>query len=181
MSYFNSFPSSTLFFLFLLFTSAVVLSVFLSEDHSEASLSFLKLAASTSYLIVRAVFAGTAYFLAFVINGLRVPSEALHSVLRQLTEAIQSVASYIGATAVDAVNSLLSTALELVKEAVGKLVELSTEGATAFAEQGKEGIEVLCKLAAEAARIMLEVVAGVVAELWNSCKEAVNYVMEKGE
>lgn len=183
MSYFNSYPSSSFFLLVLLFTAAVALSLFLSDSSSatEAALSSLQLAVSTSYSICRAIFAGGAYFLAFVINGLRVPSEALHSALQQLAEVIRSLANYLVGLVVDVVSSLVSFVLELAKEAAGKFVELATEGATAFAEKGREGIEALCKVAVEVVRIMAEALAGAVAQILNSFKEVVNSVMGKGE
>lgn len=179
MPYFDSRPSSDFFFLVLLFTSAVALSIYLSDSSSEAALSFLQVAASTVYLICRAVLAGTAYFLVFVINGLRVPGEALQAGLQRLAEAIRSLASYLGEIAVDAVSSLVSAVLELVKEAVEKSIELAAEGATSLAKKGAEGIQGLSKFVAEVVRFMVEVVAGAVAELWNAYKEALKQALEK--
>ncbi|PRQ25432.1 hypothetical protein RchiOBHm_Chr6g0283621 [Rosa chinensis] len=130
-----------------------------------------------SNLVSRLIFSTIAHLLVLLIHGFKLPGQAIHGGLGQVSEAIKSCLEYFLGLIMEAISALISTFFDYLIESVTGSAAVTTSTIWDLLEKTKTSLDAL-KSFQEAFEGLPEMIFNIVMDLWNNFKDALGYVVE---
>lgn len=124
------------------------------------------------------VFRGVPLFLVALIRFLKLPGQAIDSLLDRIADLLGAVAEYAIRLLADVIQSVVSTFFEALSSTVEGTYELASSGVVVILEKAKEGVEELLEILPELIEGAAEMVGRVLLSIWENYKDAIGYVRE---
>lgn len=128
-------------------------------------------------LVSRLIFSTIAHLLVLLIHGCKLPGQAIHGGLGQVSEAIKSCLEYFLGLIMEVISALISTFFDYLIESVTGSAAAATSTVWDLLEKTKTSLDAL-KSFQEAFEGLPEMTFDIVKDLWNNYKDALGYVVE---
>ncbi|CAN0899175.1 hypothetical protein LINGRAHAP2_LOCUS20120 [Linum grandiflorum] len=133
---------------------------------------------TASNLISRLIFNTTAYFLVLIIQGLRVPGQAVQTGLEQIGEALKSVIDYIFNLILEAMTSAVSSAIEAVFEAIVGSFTSTGSAVGGLIDNTRNSLEGMLKDLPELGQELSDLITKMLSDAFDNYLGALGYVAE---
>jgi phage-related protein len=127
-------------------------------------------------LLTRLIFNTIAYTIVLLIQGLRSSGDGSLGIFQQLAEIIKTCFEFILQILIDSITSIVSLVFDVLKDIITGSVSATGSIAAGLAEKLKSSFEESLKQLPELIGEISVMMSNMVTELWNNCKEAVEYV-----
>ncbi|KAJ4833410.1 hypothetical protein Tsubulata_027373 [Turnera subulata] len=124
------------------------------------------------------IFTVTAHLFVVIIQGIRLPGQAMQGALEQLAEAIRACFEYILELIMEAISSLISSAFDLFIETITGSVSMTGSAVGGLMESAKSSLDELMKDLPELADGFSDMIYNIVSDMWDHWAEAMGYVKE---
>ncbi|CAN1269415.1 hypothetical protein LINPERPRIM_LOCUS13576 [Linum perenne] len=121
----------------------------------------------------------TSSFLILILQGLRVPGQAVQTGLNHVAEGLKSVAQYFLQLVWEALGSLVSAVIEAVFDAIIGSISATGSAVGGIVEMARESAEVMVKeYLPEIGKEVSELAVKVVSDVLENYKDAIGLVVE---
>ncbi|KAK2414053.1 hypothetical protein QL285_036691 [Trifolium repens] len=127
-------------------------------------------------LLTRLIFSTIAYTIVLLIQGLRSSGDGSLGIFQQLAEIIKTCFEFILQILIDSITSIVSLVFDVLKDIITGSVSATGSMGAGLAEKLKTSFEESLKQLPELIGEISDMMSNMVTELWNNCKEAVEYV-----
>lgn len=133
---------------------------------------------SLTNLATFVIFRGAALLIVALVQLLKVPGVAINGARDQIAGVFKGALEYVLELLRDAIVSLLSSCFELLCSTATGSFQLTTSAITELMEKTKTALDDLAEIFPEVFEGASEMVGNIVLNLWNSYKDALEYIMK---
>ncbi|KAJ6729035.1 hypothetical protein OIU85_020004 [Salix viminalis] len=139
---------------------------------------FLAITALSS-LVFRLIFSSTAYLLVLIIQGCRLPSQAVQGGLQLIADATRACFELVLEFIVEKISSSTAAAFDLLIEGISASAALTGSALEGLVEKTRNSLHgVLENSLSQLAEDFGEMISAIMTALWNNYKDAVRYFTE---
>ncbi|KAJ6710977.1 F21O3.2 PROTEIN [Salix koriyanagi] len=139
---------------------------------------FLAITALSS-LVFRLIFSATAYLLVLIIQGCRLPSQAVQGGLQLIADATRACFELVLEFIVEKISSSTAAAFDLLIEGISASAALTGSALEGLVEKTRNSLHgVLENSLSQLAEDFGEMISAIMTALWNNYKDAVRYFTE---
>lgn len=139
---------------------------------------FLAITALSS-LVFRLIFSATAHLLVLIIQGCRLPSQAVQGGLQLIADATRACFELVLEFIVEKISSSAAAAFDLLIEGISASAALTGSALEGLVEKTRNSLHgVLENSLSQLAEDFGEMISAIMTALWNNYKDAVRYVTE---
>lgn len=129
-----------------------------------------------SNLVSRLIFSTIAHLLVLLIQGFKLPGQAIHGALGQVSEVIKSCFEYFLGLVMEAISTLISSFFDYLIESVTGSASVTTSTIGDLLEKTKTSLDALTDF--EVFEGVPEMIFNMAMDLWNNYVDALGYVAE---
>lgn len=139
---------------------------------------FLAITALSS-LVSRLIFSTTAYLLVLIIQGCRLPGQAVQGGLQLIADAIRACFEYVLQFIVGEISSSATAALDLLIKGISGSAVLTGSALGGLVEKTRASLDgVLENSLSQLAEDFRQMISTIMTDLWSNYKDAVGYFTE---